>query len=243
MFIWTFFDHKNLGNHLLQLCSKVVKHPVYHSQHFPFGPAFACQAGNFWTLLRTQLARTALKHQRKCWQFTSLAAVPVDKPIIKSTIRTICILRPKFSRPRKGTWCLDIIILYILFTDLLASRSRVLLEKLIDSQVVKKFPAFYGNLRFITAFTSARHLSLSWARLIQSMPLWIVRNMIRFYCEELLALRPTPNLEDHPLSAVRDCLSNIFAATLRIGGRSSLRILRTRHAVVTGTHWSWMNVL
>ena len=24
-----FFDHKNLGNHLLQLCPKVVKHPVY----------------------------------------------------------------------------------------------------------------------------------------------------------------------------------------------------------------------
>jgi len=33
-----------------------------------------------------------------------------------------------------------------------------------------KFPAFYGTRRFITAFTSARHLFLSWARLIQSMP-------------------------------------------------------------------------
>jgi hypothetical protein len=29
----------------------------------------------------------------------------------------------------------------------------------------------------------------------------------------LLAPRPTPKLEDHPLSAVRDCLFNIFAAT------------------------------
>ena len=28
----TFFDHKNLGNHLLQLCPKVVKHPVYHNE-------------------------------------------------------------------------------------------------------------------------------------------------------------------------------------------------------------------
>jgi len=28
-------------------------------------------------------------------------------------------------------------------------------------QLVKKFPAFYGTRRFITAFTSARHLSLS----------------------------------------------------------------------------------
>jgi len=42
-------------------------------------------------------------------------------------------------------------------------------------------------------------------------------------------------LEDHPLSAVRDCLFNIFAATLHKGGRSSTRNLRMRHAVVTGT--------
>jgi hypothetical protein len=25
-----FFDHKDLGHHLLQLCPKVVKHPVYN---------------------------------------------------------------------------------------------------------------------------------------------------------------------------------------------------------------------
>ena len=24
-----FFDHRDLGNHLLQLCPKVMKHPVY----------------------------------------------------------------------------------------------------------------------------------------------------------------------------------------------------------------------
>jgi len=39
------------------------------------------------------------------------------------------------------------------------------------------------------------------------------------------------------MSAVRDCLFNLFAATLLIGGRSSIRNLRTRHAVVTGTHY------
>jgi hypothetical protein len=39
--------------------------------------------------------------------------------------------------------------------------SRVLLEKLTGRQLVKKFPAFYGTRRFITAFTRARHLSLS----------------------------------------------------------------------------------
>ena len=48
--------------------------------------------------------------------------------------------------------------------------SRFLLEKLTGSQVVKKFPAFYGTRRFITAFTSARHLSLYWASSIHSIP-------------------------------------------------------------------------
>jgi hypothetical protein len=47
--------------------------------------------------------------------------------------------------------------------------SRGLLEKLTVSQLVKKFHAFYGTRRFITAFTSARHMSLSWASSIQSM--------------------------------------------------------------------------
>jgi hypothetical protein len=46
-------------------------------------------------------------------------------------------------------------------TYLLTPCSIVLLEKLIGSQLVKKFSAFYGTRRFSTAFTSARHLSLS----------------------------------------------------------------------------------
>jgi hypothetical protein len=46
-------------------------------------------------------------------------------------------------------------------TLLLTPWSRVLLEKLIGLQLVKKFPALYGTRRFITAFTSALHLSLS----------------------------------------------------------------------------------
>jgi len=46
-------------------------------------------------------------------------------------------------------------------TYLLTPWSRVFLEKPTGLQLVKKFPAFYRNQRFITAFTSARHLSLS----------------------------------------------------------------------------------
>jgi len=48
-----------------------------------------------------------------------------------------------------------------LLTYLLNPWSRVLLEKLTGLQLVKKFPAFYGTRMFITALTSASHLSLS----------------------------------------------------------------------------------
>jgi len=48
-----------------------------------------------------------------------------------------------------------------LITYLLTPWIRVLLEKLTGFQVVKKFPAFYGTRRFITAFIHARHMSLS----------------------------------------------------------------------------------
>jgi hypothetical protein len=89
---------------------------------------------------------------------------------------------------------------------------------------------------FITAFTSARQVSLSWARIIQFIPphptswrliLILFSNVclsfvkyfvtsLSFYGEDLLASRPTAKLEDHPMSAVRDCLFNTFAATLHI---------------------------
>ena len=55
-----------------------------------------------------------------------------------------------------------------LLTYLLTPWCRVLLEKLTGLQLVKKFPAFHGTRRFITACTNIRHLSLSWASPIQS---------------------------------------------------------------------------
>jgi hypothetical protein len=89
---------------------------------------------------------------------------------------------------------------------------------------VKKFPAFYGTLKFITMFTRAYYWSLSWARWIQSTPskpvnlrsnlkaLCNIGNMLVFYSGELSA--PLLNLQagGPPLLAV----PNIFAATLHI---------------------------
>ena len=52
------------------------------------------------------------------------------------------------------------VTLLTLLTYLLTPWSRFPLEELTGLQLVKKFPAFYGARRFITAFTSAHHLSL-----------------------------------------------------------------------------------
>ena len=57
---------------------------------------------------------------------------------------------------------LSVVKPYVL-TYLLTPWSRTLLKKLTGFQLVKKFPAIYATRRFITAFTSARHLSLSCA--------------------------------------------------------------------------------
>jgi hypothetical protein len=40
--------------------------------------------------------------------------------------------------------------------------------------------------------------------------------MINLCGGDFLAPHPTPKLEDHPLSAVLDCIFNIFPATLHI---------------------------
>jgi hypothetical protein len=46
-------------------------------------------------------------------------------------------------------------------TYLLTPYSTVLLEKLTNFQLVKKFPTFYETRRLITSLTSGRYLSLS----------------------------------------------------------------------------------
>jgi len=50
----------------------------------------------------------------------------------------------------------------------MAPGAKVLLEKLVVAQLVKKFPAFDGIRMFITVYTRVCHWSLSWARCIQS---------------------------------------------------------------------------
>ena len=80
-----------------------------------------------------------------------------------------------FIRLRHVTCYANLMVFYYVTLTLyliLTPWSRGLPEKLIVSQLLKKFPPppqFNGNRMFITAFTTAHHLFLSWARLIQSM--------------------------------------------------------------------------
>jgi hypothetical protein len=65
------------------------------------------------------------------------------------------------------------------FLEQIPSWSRVLPGKLTDPLLIRKFPIFYGTRRFITAFTSARHLSVYWAIAVLSInPL---RNILKVY--------------------------------------------------------------
>ena len=73
-------------------------------------------------------------------------------------------LRTTVSYGRICYYSLNTVSTYYLLT----SWCRVLLEKLAGLQLVKNFSAFYGTRRFITAFTSFRHPSLSCASPIQS---------------------------------------------------------------------------
>ena len=54
--------------------------------------------------------------------------------------------------------CFKGISIWVYILYLLTPWCRVLLEKLTGLQLVKRFPAFYGTRRFITAFTSFRHM-------------------------------------------------------------------------------------
>jgi hypothetical protein len=74
-------------------------------------------------------------------------------------------------------------------------------------QLLKNFPTFYGTQWFIT---------VSFIQRIHPKPFVTSRNKHIFYGEELLAPCSTSKLEDYPLSAIHNCLFNIFAASIHI---------------------------
>jgi len=60
----------------------------------------------------------------------------------------------------------------------LTAMSSVILQKIISSQLVKKFAAIYGTRSFITAFTKASHTKLYYA--ILNKVAWLLQKMGHF---------------------------------------------------------------
>jgi hypothetical protein len=138
--------------------------------HFGRYRPFALQTGQenvkalgFYTINRSHvpyLSLTAARYSRlSAWWVLALI-----RPTQSACTVTIRLHARQFCKRS----CSPITAFSFLFTThSLTPWSRVL-EKLTGLQLVKKFPAFYGTRRFITALTSARHLLLSWASSIQS---------------------------------------------------------------------------
>ena len=78
------------------------------------------------------------------------------------------LLLPQLAR-RSESYCSCYGFPFIVTQLLLTPWCRALPEQPTGLQLLKKFPAFHGTRKFITALTSVRYLSLSWASPIQSI--------------------------------------------------------------------------
>ena len=84
-------------------------------------------------------------------------------------------------------------------THLLTPWSRDVLEDPLVSQLVKKFLAFYRTRKFITAFTSSCHLSLS------SKTLYYIINAYLFWRYIILAINNFRSLSTKCMTKLRSC--------------------------------------
>jgi len=83
----TFFDHKDLGNHLLQECPQVVKHPVY-----------MCVCVYIYTHTHTHTHTGQLKTLKNIATFTLLTTSFLSLPFILSLQDSITSVRIRLSR-------------------------------------------------------------------------------------------------------------------------------------------------
>ena len=98
----------------------------------------------------------------------ALTSTTVDPPVNSYILYNLAgVPVSLFAKPELGC---ELCTALVELPPFLFTPWSTVLEKLTGFCLVKKFPTFYRTRTFITAFTNASHLSLSWASLIQSIP-------------------------------------------------------------------------
>ena len=120
--------------------------PVSNLHILPPPPTFAIQAVQY-----TKISRPCLCHNTR----------PMYKTFKDQTCLSVVMQLVRSIRPAAPLQLLPLCSTTATHNSILTPWCRVLLEKLTGLQLVKKFLAFHGTRRFITALTSVRHLSLS----------------------------------------------------------------------------------
>ena len=130
-------------------------------------------------------------------------------------------------------------------TYLLTPWCRVLLEKLNNLQLLKKFPAFHGSRRFITALTSVRHLSLSWASPIQSIyPHPTSRSSVDALISQIYFWNKTLHVSDSPSVYYQEFFTVHTAVVyvIQVSWQLASRI-RTEPMCTVKNSWWWTEEL
>ena len=101
-------------------------------------------------------------YRKSEWLGATFRSFVTKRPLHTGKKSKHCNLLPKSQVPLHHS-------LKAMLTYLLTPWYWVLLENVTGLQLVNKFLAIHGTRRFITALTSVRHLSISWASPIQSI--------------------------------------------------------------------------
>jgi hypothetical protein len=124
------------------------------------------------------------------------------------------------AHSREPIWCYRVlscgtITLLLHITLIYANKNWVPLPTLLKNRRKLTFANLLLSYAFLYRFNVTAFL-VSHFSITALLHTVTFQNKLIFYGKELLASRSTPKLEGHPLSAVRDILFNIFAATLHI---------------------------
>ena len=143
------------------------------------------------TTLWLYLARHTSKSPSNYCKNSTLLSVFADYSRLPQadTDMSFCVntRRYRIYRDRLHNWYGTCWLLTYLLTYLFTPLSGVLLEKPTGSQLVKKFPAFYGTRRFITSMIywsirSAQHVSGNILPIIRSVRLRYLQHMVSCRC-------------------------------------------------------------